>query len=67
MLSLVGVTVSASRAVRAGARTGAVTVTRQVSVKPPSVVVTVMVAVPAATAVTRPVVLTVATASLLET
>ena len=43
------------------------TVTAQVSVKPPSAVVAVMVAEPAATAVTRPVVLlTVAAAVLLE-
>ena len=42
------------------------TVTAQVDVKPPSCVVTVMVAVPAATAVTKPELFTVATAVLLE-
>jgi hypothetical protein len=41
--------------------TGVVTVIAEVAVKPPSAVVTVIVAVPVATAVTRPVELTVAT------
>jgi hypothetical protein len=42
------------------------TVTAHVAVKPPSVVVTVIVALPADTAVTRPLELTVATPSALE-
>ena len=42
------------------------TVTRQVAAKAPSWVVTVMVALPAATPVTRPAALTVAIAELLE-
>ncbi|MPM66853.1 hypothetical protein SDC9_113765 [bioreactor metagenome] len=47
-----------------GVGTAFLTVTAQVAVFPPSVVVTVMVAVPGATAVTRPFASTVATLSL---
>jgi hypothetical protein len=46
--------------------TAVVTVTARVAVKPPSAVVTVMAALPFATAVTRPVLLTVATPVLFE-
>ena len=60
------VRVDASRVTPVTCTVAAVTVTVQFALNPPSAVVTVMTAVPAATAVTRPLELTVAAAVLLE-